>query len=352
MKRLFHPELLNGPFGDPALLVDMQFERRALLLDMGDMPTCPTRKILRITHAFVSHAHMDHFMGLDRIVRLCLGRDRALHIFGPPGLIDQVGHRLTGYTWNLVESYPTEFNVTVTEFDGGPRSPSARFGTVTGFAREPRPDRDTPDGVLLEEDAFRIRAVVLDHRTPCLAFALEERQHVNVWKDRLDALGLPTGPWLRELKHAVLRGDPDDTPIPVPPARGQTPDRGSMLPLGRLKAEVLHLAPGQKIGYVVDAVYSPENARRIVALVRDADVLFIESPFMEAEAAQAAAKYHLTTRQAGALARAADVKHLVPFHFSPRYADREHAVRREVAQAFGAEPETPVTGPARARPGG
>jgi hypothetical protein len=39
-----------------------------------------------------------------------------------------------------------------------------------------------------------------------LAFAFEEGTHINVWKNRLDELGLPTGPWLTKLKEAGARG--------------------------------------------------------------------------------------------------------------------------------------------------
>jgi len=55
---------------------------------------------------------------------------------------------------------------------------------------------ETPIGgdVLHEEPRFRVRTAVLEHRGPCLGFSLEETAHVNVWKTRLDELGLPSGP--------------------------------------------------------------------------------------------------------------------------------------------------------------
>lgn len=33
----FYPEFVNNRFGDPALYVDIKFEKRALLLDLGDL---------------------------------------------------------------------------------------------------------------------------------------------------------------------------------------------------------------------------------------------------------------------------------------------------------------------------
>jgi ribonuclease Z len=105
------------------------------------------------------------------------------------------------------------------------------------------------------------------------------------------------------------------------------------VPLGRLR-ELVSVTPGQKIGYVVDAAHHPDNARRIVDLVRGADVLFVEAPFLQHDAEMAARKYHLTARQAGLLAREAGVKRLVPFHFSPRYAGEGERLQEEALEAF------------------
>ena len=71
---------------------------------------------------------------------------------------------------------------------------------------------------------------------------------------------------------------------------------------------------------------------------RDAEILFIEARFLERDRERAAARRHLTARQAGVLARGAGVKRVVPFHFSPRHAHEEMALRGEVEAAFaGAE---------------
>ncbi|TMJ27988.1 MAG: hypothetical protein E6G88_13225 [Alphaproteobacteria bacterium] len=145
-------------------------------------------------------------------------------------------------------------------------------------------------------------------------------------KAGLDALGLPVGPWLNEAKRVVRRGGDDGTQIFVAPDR--------LVPLGLLKAEALHLAAGQRITYVVDAAYHPANVERITALARRADQLFIETAFLEADAALAAERRHLTAAQAGAIARAAEVVRITPFHFSPRYLDREDQLRREAELAF------------------
>jgi len=75
-----------------------------------------------------------------------------------------------------------------------------------------------------------------------------------------------------------------------------------------------------------------------VELVRGSDPLYIETPFLDEDAAHAAAKYHLTAGQAGRLAREAGVKRLVPFHFSPRYLGQDARLRQEAQDAFLGRP--------------
>ena len=324
MKPLFHPRLVNDPFGDPGLYIDFLFDRRALLFDLGDLSPLSARQILKVSHAFVSHAHMDHFAGFDTLLRLLLGREKVLHLFGPPGFIDRVGHKLGAYTWNLVANYKSDFVVRVTEVHERGATTAAEFRTRTGFQREPIA---TPAlrSVLLDEDTFQVRGAFLDHQIPCLAFALEEKFHVNVWKSGLEELGLPTGPWLRDLKSAVARGEPDDMTVSV----GER-----TVSLGELKEKVLRIVPGQKIAYVTDAGYTPANVEAIVDLARGADTLFIEMAFTHEEERRAAEKYHLTARQAGGLARAAGAKRLVPFHFSPKHGEEGDRLVSEAMAAF------------------
>ncbi|MBI1919829.1 MAG: ribonuclease Z [Geobacter sp.] len=333
MKPLLLPQLVNDPFGDPAVYVDFLFERRAILFDLGDLSPLSPRKLLRVSHIFVSHAHMDHFIGFDPLVRLLLGREKELHIFGPPGFVDQVAHRLAGYTWNLVESYPTDFTVVAWELHPDDRLVSAEFHCQRGFRRENETERPAPGGLLLDEETLRLRAVILDHRTPSLAFSLEEKVHVNILKNRLIEQGWPVGSWLRDLKLAVQRGAADDLPFNIKwKEEGET--RETTLPLGHLKETILTVEPGQKVVYVADSAYHEANAATIVALACDADYLFIEASFPEEDAERARARFHLTALRAGEMAREANVRQVVPFHFSPRYEGREELLRDEVMQAF------------------
>jgi ribonuclease Z len=328
MTWLVQPSLVNDPFSDPGLLIDFRFGRRALLFDLGDLTPLSPRQLLRVSHAFVSHAHMDHFAGFDRLLRVCLYRPMPLHLVGPAGFADRVEHKLRAYTLNLLEQHPFDFLITAAELEETGVKRICEFRAREAFHRQEPSPALLRAGTVLDEDEFRIKSVVLDHGTPCLAFAFEEKLRVNVWSEGLKSLRLGVGPWLNEAKRAVRRGAPDDSEIVI--------SRDLSIPLGVLKQHALRTAPGQKIAYVVDAAYHEENVDRIIALARGADQLFIEAAFLDAEADIAAQRRHLTARQAGDIAKRAGVARFVPFHFSARYREQEDRLRSEAEQAFRA----------------
>ena len=332
MRHLFDPRLTNEAFGDPGIYVDFRDERRALLFDVGDIDSLPPRKLMRLSHVFVTHAHMDHFAGFDRLLAVVLGRKPKLTLTGGPDFIAQVEHKLRAYTWNVVYRYD-ELVLDVCEIGIDGRAQCARFSTRTNFVRESTWSFVLGGDVVHDETTFRVRARFVDHDVPCLAYAIEEKAHVNVAKDRLDALGVSSGAWLRELKHAVLSGADDATPIDVQ-WRDRDGDHAMTRSVGELRHLILDVVAGQKIGYATDLRYTDANVRTLEALFRDVDVLFIECVFLDADAEHGARKNHLTAAQAGRIARLAHAKSVRPFHFSPRYEGREAELTGELQQAW------------------
>jgi ribonuclease Z len=166
---------------------------------------------------------------------------------------------------------------------------------------------------------------MLAHHGCSLGYAIQEPLHVNVWRNRLDERGLAPGAWLQPLKRAVASGAGDDAPIALAD--------GSRRPLGELR-DLVSVEPGQKLAYVTDVADTPGNRAAIAELARDADRLFIESSFSAADPAIAADRAHLTTTAVGEIARAARVRRVDPFHFSPRYDGEEERMLAEVNAAF------------------
>ena len=330
----FNAQLINDPFDDPGVYLEFKYRRQAIMFDLGDLHALPTRKLLKVDYIFVSHTHMDHFIGFDHLVRVCLGRNRRIALFGPPGFILNIQNRLKGYSWNLVDQYTNDFTLEITEINDQGRLRTVHFPCRTAFVPEPLPPGPEFNGILVENRLFTVKAARLDHIIPSLAFCFEEHQRLNIKKNALQEMGLPTGPWLNDLKEHLLQGSSDDTLI-----RAHWKDDGGMVkacwvPLGTLRNHVVVTTPGQRIAYVTDTIFRDDNIEKIVELVRGVDMLFIETSFMNADQDQALRKYHLTTGQAGRIARMAEVKRFTPFHFSPKYKGSEEILRQESLAEF------------------
>jgi ribonuclease Z len=329
MRPRFHPRLINGPFEDPGLYIPFLYESRAILFDLGDTLPLSTRDLLKISHIFVTHTHVDHFIGFDRLLRITLGREKQLYLYGPPGFFKNVEGKLAAYSWNLVKNYPYRLGLQLTEVH--PDYVLTReylcqneFKPAGKTARRPCQD------ALYEEPAFGISATVLDHGIPCLGLAIKERFHVNINKDRLAALGLQTGPWLTEFKQAIYEGRDLESQFEIQADIGES----RQFRLAELVEQIALITPGQKVAYIADVAYTPENQKKIILLAKDSDHLFIEAAFLEVHKDIAAAKHHLTARQAGALAARAGAKQFTIFHFSPRYTDQEDLLQTEAREAY------------------
>ncbi len=332
MRPSFHPRTINGPFDDPGLFVPFLFEKRAVLFDLGDTARLSSRDILKISHIFISHTHMDHFIGFDRVLRLFLGRSGEIHLFGPEGFLDNVEGKLSGYSWNLVENYQNRFMVRATEI----RQQVCRtrkYACEDGFVPAGDPVESPFQGIAHQEPGFTVRTAVLDHGLPCLGFTLAERFHINILKDRLAELGLAPGPWLKRFKDRLHGGDDPETPIPVPSPDGGA---GPSFSLGDLTRRIARITPGQRIGYITDVAGTPANEDRIVELVRGVDHLYIEAAFLEQDREIAREKRHLTAAQAGRIAARSGARGFTLFHFSPRYLGMEDRFRDEAEETAAA----------------
>lgn len=329
VKSAFVPRLINGPFGDPGLHVQLRWQGTAIQFDLGRMDRLPAAEILKLTHVFVSHTHIDHFIGFDRLIRLFLARDATVSLWGPPGIIRNVAGKLAGYTWNLVDGYP--FLLNVHEVDPQ-QVTSVRMRAQTGFAVE-ETGAQPFTGVLYEDEGLTVETAILDHRIPCLGFAAVEKSHLNVRTDELEQLGIPPGRWLNELKEAIRNDQPDDTEI-VARWHDNGDAKETAMRLGDLRQRLVVETKGQRLAYVVDTVFNRGNMDKIALLAGGADIFYCESLFLDVDRDQASKRHHLTARQAGTLARRAGARRLEVFHFSPRYDGQADRLYNEAAATF------------------
>jgi ribonuclease Z len=319
----FHAGPVSGPFGDPVVYVRILRENRSLLFDLGDIGSLGPGSLLKVSDVFVTHTHIDHFIGFDILLRMCLRRPEPLRVFGPKGITGCVEGKLRGYTWNLIEDYPLKMEVYEVE---GATLRHHSFHASNSFRR--CPGKETAfDGLLLRDSSLTVMAVTLSHDIPVLAYSLEEDYHINIDKERLKVQGLTVGPWLSDLKRAIRAGLPDTTVFEVD-------GRSVTLPKARAVATI---TKGQKISYVTDASPTEENLGKIIALVKGSDQLFCEAYFLEQDRERARERNHLTAALAGRIGREAAVGALVLMHFSPKYRNDPEALYQEARLASGGD---------------
>jgi ribonuclease Z len=321
-------EFPNGLFGDPALGIWVKNGNDGVLMDCGDLSRFSTQQLLKVRAIFLSHCHMDHFFGFDAFLRVHIGVEKTVTLFGPPDTSARLLGKLQGYTWNLVEGDNTQFIAVDLDL-------AARKKTTTHFHSA---DRFHPSGVFSEnwdptqpiystEDYF-VKTTLLDHRTPSLAYAIEEQLTYALNIKRTLELGIQTGPWIHELKKNFFRET-----IELPLIDGTL----KIFNTTALRSEIFSQKPQQKIAYVTDGAAHTNNHQALKSLILNADLLFAETCFLPEDQKLADKTKHFTTEFIAQLAQEAGVKKLVPFHFSKRYKSRPEDLLNSISHSFKGE---------------
>ncbi len=296
----------------------------------------PDGLIIKVTDAFVTHTHMDHFIGFDHLLRNMLGSETPLRVYGPPNIIDCVAGKLKGYAWNLIANYPLEIEVYgISAY----RIRHVSFRAKDGFAHREDPEQRPFEGTVVKNDQFTVKAVLLKHDIDTLGWSIEEDFHINIDKAALTEMGLEPGPWLTDFKKKIRSGFPEDSIFSFPvhsKAEGEAAKNLEM-EFGELKRKIANITRGQKVTYVMDSSPTPENIRKITAFASGSDSLYMEAYFLDEDIERARERNHLTAGITGRIAREAGVKNLHIMHYSPKYSHMADAIPREASEAFGAK---------------
>ncbi len=319
--RGMYATMINGVFGDPLLHLRLHQQQRSLLFDLGDSGRLPTRIAHQVSDVFISHAHIDHIGGFLWLLRSRIGEFPSCRLFGPPGLIGHIKCMIDGVLWDRVGDTGPRFEIA--EIHGN-RLQRAIIQTGCRDSVD-LPEIQIAEGLIVDDPLFCVRTIMLDHHTPVQAYAFESKAKFNVDNSILKTLGLNAGPWLNELKRVICAGDNK--------AMIRLPDNSSR-EAGELGDRLLIVTPGEKLVYATDLADTAANRAALTALTHKADVFFCEASFLETDIEQAQRTGHLTARACGEIATDADVKQLVPFHFSRRYETKPETVYLEISAAF------------------
>ena len=324
MRPSFIPRLVNTELFDPIVYVSVLNERKSLMFDCGRIEGLANREVLTLDAIFISHTHMDHFIGIDQVLRIILHREKPMHIYGPEGITPKMLAKLSAYTWNLTQDYSLE--VFIHEIDDSSIR-TTRTKASKGFDIVSQ-DLKARDGhTIAVAPRYCVDAVILDHNIACLGFVLKEIFHINIRRDAIAENAYIPGPWIGRLKECILSGETSGT-IEVTTQAGT-----KKMPVARLTEELVIITSGQKIAFFTDIGFSEENVRRIETIALDVDILFIETYYLDEMKEQAAIKGHLTARQAGMIAKRLRAKRVIPMHVSPRYHTMMEMVHHEMQEA-------------------
>lgn len=315
-------EILNGLQGDPAVYAFMRNSGEALLFDLGMIDQLSQRDLMKVRHVFVSHTHMDHFMGFDRWLRVNIPHKRLLKIWGPAPFFERVQAKLKSYAWNLIEPDQLRFEVHEVRADGSVAM--ALISNTDGFEIHEQAEVGTQDRLAVLSDGSVISCVGLDHHgIKSIAYKFRSPDRLRFLHDQLPGLGLTSGAWISQMQYNVKHGLFDEA-LTIDGRAYNTRELGDRL----LRAEA-----GDTLVYLTDLSFDRLNIKRLQEAFASTHRMICESSFLDQDRPRAVAKAHLTTRQAALIAMALQVKILEIFHVSTIYGQGAEPSLAE-AQSF------------------
>ncbi|MCG8334793.1 MAG: MBL fold metallo-hydrolase [Proteobacteria bacterium] len=321
--KFLKPSFCAGLLEDPLLLLRFKPKNNNVLVDCGQLNHLAKRVIKSISTLFISHAHMDHFIGFDSFTRSVLVSNKTIDVFGPKGIAERIESSLKAYNWNLTEPYFCKFRLheicstkIKTYFLDGSK----------GFALEFEKEISRKDNVIFENSHLVVEAAICDHKIPVLIFKFTEKPGFELSKDKVVEAGFQIGPWVNELKEWYYHQSGDDSEIEV-----LRPDYSSK----RLEANILYElikseSAALTIGYLTDIGFTEGNVNAVCRLMKGVDLLVSECTYLKENKHKARESYHLCTDDVNRLLDSLNPNYFLPMHLSKTYLYRSEDLYKEL----------------------
>ena len=265
----------------------LEINKRYFLIDCGEGTQTQLRKykikFSKIKHIFISHLHGDHFYGLIGLISTfsLLNRQAELHIFGPKGIKEIINLQLK-LTKSWVD-YPLHFH------------------ELTSKKSE----------MIFEDDKVEVYTIPLKHRIYTNGYLFKEKPkerklNINEIKkhseiDICDYQNLKNGrDFIKENGKVIINDLLTSDPPPI-----------------------------LQYAFCSDTAFFED----IIPIIKDCDLLYHESTFLEDKTELAKKTKHSTAKQAATIAYKANVKKLLLGHYSSRYKD-ENLFLKEGKEIF------------------
>ncbi|MGH2665407.1 ribonuclease Z [Flavobacterium sp.] len=250
----------------------LEIRNRLFLIDCGEGTQVQLRKnkikFSAINHIFISHLHGDHFYGLIGLISTfnLLNRNNDLTVYGPKGVEEIIRLQL-----KLSNSWPQY---------------ELHFVVLTSTESE----------VVFEDEKVIVKTIPLKHRVYTNGFLFQEK------------------PKERKLNVAAVQHYEIDKCYfqNIKNGKDITLDDGRVIS----NADLTFDPPAAKsYAFCSDTMYHES----IIPIIKEADVLYHETTFLDSEEQLAEKTMHSTAKQAAMIAKKANCKQLILGHYSTRY---------------------------------
>lgn len=251
---------------------------RHFLIDCAEGTQVQLRKykvhFQKISHIFISHLHGDHYFGLVGLLSSMslLGREKEMHLFGPPEL--------------------EEIITTQLQYGGSRLSFNINFHSLRFDVKEK----------IHEDDVLEVFSFPLKHKVPTCGFLINEKPKLlKIDAEKLKDKNI-------EVEHYKVFQNGQDVKL----------ENGTTY---RYLDYTFPPHPPMSYAYCSDT----KKDLNVPEFIKDCTVLYHEATFLKKDKAIANSTMHSTTIDAANIASLANVKSLYVGHLSSRYrSDEQH----------------------------
>lgn len=309
---MFHTTIKSRVGEDISILIKLDNHSGNYLCECGTASDLTVKECQDTKAIFISHTHIDHFIHFDFVLRHQIGIGEKVIICGPKGITEQVQSKIKGYNWNLIEAGAIFYEI---------REILPDHKIMVSEIAPPKWERgrisEQESQFIFQNEHFTVQHTILDHKTPSIAYLFKEKNSINI--DLTDS-PFQGGKWIKALKEAFENNTPN-TSI----------DIGGKQMLARELFQLLKVKKGDTVGIIMDHAANTKNHRKIAALFKNCNKVFIESFYKTSDKTLAINNYHSYSTESANIMRQCGVKEAVPVHFSRKYKAEERA---ELIQEF------------------
>lgn len=230
-------------------------------------------KWAKINHIFISHLHGDHYFGLPGLITTMSLQQRTapLHVYGPPQLKDMIDAMLSVSGTQIF--YPFHYH---------------HLEANTGYE------------LLADTKTFTVHCFPVEHRIGCHGFLITNKtKGRKLLPEKCREYEIPAY-YYDKLKQGADYERANGELIKNEWLTAEGPD-------------------AKKYAYCADTLFTES----FLPYIKNADAIYHETTYLEADMEKATLRYHSTARQAAQIAKLAGAKKLLIGHFSSRYKDLE-----------------------------